>query len=420
MAILHDSKRTPGQPTAENRTFRRLLAASSVSMLGSHLTTIAYPLLVLRLTGSPFVTGCAVFAATAPSILVYIPAGALVDRWNPRRVMLISELGRGVAIATVVVTLALNKPMVFLLMVVAVVEGTLEVFSELAEQRYVRTLLNADQIPPALVGIEARSHFVVAAGRPLGGLLFGAAPILPFVADVASFICSILSLFRIKDAEPTSVPKRSSRRTMPSGSLLSDIRQGLCWIRNDRFARMAIISFSVGTLIFQALIIVFLSDAHARQLPGLAIGIVLAASGIGGALGSAVASRLLARVEYLWVPTQALIWVLGFCVLMLPVGQALPATAIIMATLGFTGAKGNIILSTHIARTADREIIARATSVARLVSSTACAVGPVIGGLLVQGFGTQHAMIYLFFFTPALIVLAALTPPANGPASARR
>ena len=397
MAILHDSKRTPGQPTAENRTFRRLLAASSVSMLGSHLTTIAYPLLVLRLTGSPFVTGCAVFAATAPSILVYIPAGALVDRWNPRRVMLISELGRGVAIATVVVTLALDKPMVFLLMVVAVVEGTLEVFSELAEQRYVRTLLKADQIPPALVSIEARSHFVVAAGRPLGGLLFGAAPILPFVADVASFICSILSLFRIKDAEPTSTPKRSSRRPMPSGSLLSDMRQGFCWIRNDRFARMAIISFSVGTLIFQALIIVFLSDAHARQLSGLTIGIVLAASGIGGALGSAVASRLLARVEYLWVPLQALIWVLGF-----------------------TGATGNIILSTHIARTADREIIARATSVARLVSSTACAIGPIIGGLLVQGFGPQHAMIYLFFFTPALIVLAALTPPANGPAPARR
>ena len=49
-------------------------------MLGSHVTTIAYPLLVLRLTGSPFTAGCVAFAATAPGILVHIPAGALADR----------------------------------------------------------------------------------------------------------------------------------------------------------------------------------------------------------------------------------------------------------------------------------------------------------------------------------------------------
>src|ERR1700744_1068300 len=84
-----------------NPIFRRLSAASSISALGSHITTIAYPLLVLRLTGSPFTTGCAVFAATAPGILAYIPAGALVDRWNPVRVMLLSEIGRGVAIGSV-------------------------------------------------------------------------------------------------------------------------------------------------------------------------------------------------------------------------------------------------------------------------------------------------------------------------------
>ena len=70
--------------TRENRTFRRLLGASSVSMLGSHVTTIAYPLLVLHLTGSPFTAGCAVFAATAPSMFAYIPAGALVDQVEPK------------------------------------------------------------------------------------------------------------------------------------------------------------------------------------------------------------------------------------------------------------------------------------------------------------------------------------------------
>lgn len=70
-------------------------------MLGSHVTTIAYPLLVLRLTGSPFEAGWVAFAATAPSILVHMPARALVDRWDPRQAMLMSEIDRGIAIAAV-------------------------------------------------------------------------------------------------------------------------------------------------------------------------------------------------------------------------------------------------------------------------------------------------------------------------------
>src|ERR1700722_17072686 len=123
VTIIGPERTSRAGSIAGNQTFRRLLGASSVSMLGSHVTTIAYPLLVLRLTGSPFTAGCAAFAATAPSVLVYIPAGALVDRWNPRRAMLLSELGRGLAIASVAVTLALGKPIVALLITVAVIEG---------------------------------------------------------------------------------------------------------------------------------------------------------------------------------------------------------------------------------------------------------------------------------------------------------
>jgi MFS family permease len=399
-----------------NRTFRRLLGASSVSMLGSHITTIAYPLLVLRLTGSPFTAGCVAFAANAPSVLVYIPAGALVDRWNPRRAMLLSEFGRGMAIATVVVTLALGKPMVALLLAVAVIEGVLEVFSGLAERRYVGSLVRPDQASSALVRLEARTHVVLVAGRPLGGLLFGIGPIFPFIADVVSFIYSVFTLIRIKvfkSAHEVMTPPR--RLTSRGGNLINEIRQGLRWIHEDNFARMAILSSSAGTLIFQALIMVFLGDAHGRQLSAPAIGMVLAASGVGGALGSMVASRLLARVGHLWIQIQASIWVLGFALLIYPVGRQFLFMAIIMAILGFTGALGNITLDTHLMRNVDKEMIARVTSVARLASFAACAIGPVVGGVLVQGFGVPHAMFCLFFLTLALPLLAALTPAARGP-----
>ena len=391
-----------------NRTFRRLLGASSISMLGSHVTTIAYPLLILDVTGSPLTAGCAVFAATAPSMFAYVPAGALVDRWNPRRVMLLSELGRGVAIGTVAVTLAFGNPIVALLMAVAVIEGVLEVFSGLAERRYVRSIVERDQISSALVRTEARAHVVLVAGRPLGGLLFGIGPIFPFLADFFSFACSATALFRMKDSNPTGEVTVPPHALIPKNSLINDIGRGLRWIIENRLARMAIISFSLGTLIFQALIMAFLGDAHGRHLPAFAIGIVLAASGVGGAVGSLVASRLPPKITY-WMPIQTVVWFSGFFFFLFPAGRNFFCTAIIMAILGFTGALGNIALDTHVMQNADQEMLARVISVGQLASFAACSIGPIVGGILTREFGNQLAMSYLFLFTLVPLTLSIYT-----------
>lgn len=398
-----------------NPTFRRLLGASSISMLGSHVTTIAYPLLVLRLTGSPFTAGCAAFAATAPSVLVYIPAGALVDRWNPRRAMLLSELGRGVAIASVAVTLALGKPSVALLIAVAAIEGALEVFSGLAERRYVGSFLEHDEVSSALVGMEAGTHVALVMGRPLGGLLFGIRPLFPFLADVASFIYSVITLTRVTDTKSSRVAANQPRRLTPdSGALLTEMRQGLRRIRDDRFAWVAMLSFSVGTLMFQALIMVFLGDARDLHLSPLAIGLVLAASGVGGALGSVAASRLLERISYPWIRIQMWVWIVGFGFLALPIGRHFLCIAIVMAVLGFTGALGNIALDTHLMHNVDKEMLGRVTSVGRLASFTACAIGPLLGGLLVQALKFPHALYFLFCCTPVLLLFSFLTPRESG------
>ncbi len=397
-------------PVGRDPAFRRLLRASSVSMLGSHVTSIAYPLLVLRLTSSPLEAGWVAFAAIAPSLLVHVPAGALVDRWDPRRAMLVSEIGRGIAIAAVAVTLAMGEPSVPLLTAAAVVEGVLEVFSTLAERRGVGSLVRRDQVPSALVRLEARTHVVLLAGRPLGGLLFGVEPILPFLVDVASFIYSVTALVRIKGRWPVGGKAEARREPTPGNRLSSDIGNGLSRLRADRFACAVIILFSAGTLIFQALIMVFLADAHAQKLSALAIGMVLAASGVGGALGSAATSQLLSRVRYPWIRLQTLAWFLGFAVLALLAGRQVILMATVMAILGFTGAMGNIELDTHLMRNFDKDMLARVTSVSRLMSLIACAIGPAFGGILVQEVGIKGALTCLFLITSALPLLAVIAP----------
>ncbi len=326
--------------------------------------------------------------------------------------MLLSELGRGVAIGSVAATLGFGKPMVPLLMAVAVIEGVLEVVSGLAERSCVGSIVRQDQVSSALARTEARTHVVLVAGRPLGGLLFGFGPIFPFLADAASFVYSVLVLFGLKDNELMGKAVEAPRVSPPADNLVTEIREGLHWIHEDKFARMAILSFSTGTLLFQALIMVFLGEAHSRQLSPLAIGMVLAASGVGGALGSVVAKRLLPRIGYAWVLIQTSIWVIGFAFLILPAGRQFLCTAIIMAILGLTGALGNIALDTHLMQ-ASQQMLARVTSASRLAAFAACGIGPILGGVLAQEFGAQRAMFYLFCFTPVLILFALFTPPAS-------
>ena len=91
--------------------------------------------------------------------------------------------------------------------------------------------------------------------------------------------------------------------------------------------------------------------------------------------------------------------------------------AAVMAILGFTGALGNIELDTHLMRDVEKDMLARVTSISRLMSLAACAIGPAFGGMLVQGLGVQGAVTCLFLITPVLPLLAAIVPSAAGPRS---
>jgi MFS family permease len=403
---------SPGVPTPADRdlTFRRLLGASTVSMLGSHMTTIAYPMLVLKLTGSPVVAGWVAFAAMAPSFAVYMPAGALIDRWDPRRTMLWSEVGRGVAISVVVITIFLRKTWVPLLIVAAVVEGILEVFSTLAERSCVGTVVERDQISSALVQMEGRTHAVLVVGRPLGGLLFGIDPMFPFLADVCTFIYSVSRLRKFRDGWAAGRTVGSYGEPRVNQHLGSDIWRGLAWLRDNRFAYIAIIIFSIGTFAFQALIMIFLADAHAERLSALSVGLVLAASGLGGTLGSVAASPLLKRAGYSWIKFQTLIWCLGFVVLWVSAGRPFLLMAAVMAVLGLTGALGNIELDTYLMKRVDRDMVARVTSISQLATFGACAVGPAVGGILVAEFGARPALFFLSIVMIPLVLLATVIP----------
>ncbi len=421
--------------TGQSQNLRRLLLGSSVSVLGSRVTTIAYPMLVLYLTGSPVAAGWVGFAATAPSILVYVPAGALVDRWNPRRTMLISEIGRGAAVAAVVAAICLGQVSVPLLIVLAVVEESLEVFSTLAERRYVGALVEPGQASWALARSEARTHLAVLAGRPLGGFLFGLAPVVPFVLDVVSFIVSASSLVSIRGRLSAWHPVPRPRPAMPhlahdaadkngkeavswlSGhraeteffKLGHEVWDGIIWIHRNRFVRAALPLASSTTLIAQALIMIFLAEAHKGHMSSLSVGVVLAASGVGGTIGSAAGSRIAKYTG--WLEGQLFIWAVPLIILAILNGRSLFWMAAAIFVFGFTGAVGNIQLNSYLMRQVSASKLARILSISQLISFGAFAFGAVLGGMLAQWCGARLGIWVLLILVMALAVISVRTLP---------
>ena len=142
-------------PLRRNRDFLLLWSGMAVSVVGSRISTIAYPLLVLGLTDSPARAGLVGFLATVPYLAFQLPAGGLVDRWNRKWIMIACDVGRGVALASIFLALWLDAITLAHIMGVAFVEGTLFVFYNLAQSAAVRNIVPVEQLPLALAQNEA-------------------------------------------------------------------------------------------------------------------------------------------------------------------------------------------------------------------------------------------------------------------------
>src|SRR5947199_4279456 len=110
-----------------------LWSGQIVSNIGTQVSQLAFPLLILALTGSAAQAGFAGALTTLPYVIFSLPAGALIDRWDRKRVMILCDAGRAVAMASIPVALALNSLTIWQIYLVATIEGTLFVFFNIAE-----------------------------------------------------------------------------------------------------------------------------------------------------------------------------------------------------------------------------------------------------------------------------------------------
>jgi len=388
-------------PLRRNRDFLLLWSGQVVSTLGTRITNLAYPLLVLALTNSPVSAGLVGFAQTLPFLVLFLPAGALVDRWDRKRVMLVADAGRAVALASVAVALAADRLTIPHLIAVAFVDGGLFVFFQIAESAALPHVVHPTQITTAVAQNQAREHAADLAGRPLGGLLFGVSHLLPFAADAVTYAVSFVSLLFIR---PAFQRPRERART----HLLAEIAEGIHWLWRQRLLRALVALIGATNLIHNALPLVVIVRAQQLGASPALIGVLFAFYGAGGVIGALVAPWVQRRVParliligslWLWAVQAGLLAIMPNA---LALGIAVGAGTLI-------GPVFNVVVSGYRYALAPDHLLARTQSTVRLVAWGTIPFGSLLAGVLAQRLGAVSALLTLGGLLLVVVVAATAT-----------
>jgi MFS family permease len=394
-------------PLRRNRDFQLLWIGQAASALGSRASTVAYPLLVLALTGSPADAGIVGFAATIPYLVLQLPAGVVVDRVDRRRTMMACDVGRLAALAGVAAAVATGHASLILLFVAALAEGCLTVVFNLAELSAIQLLVPSEQLEPALAQNEARVRGAGLAGQPLGGFLFGLGRAVPFAADAASYGISLVSLAAIR--RPLVAAETGERRHP-----WTEMVEGLRWLWRQPFLRSTTLIVAGSNGLFQAVILAVIVVAKAHGASPAVVGIILAGWGVGGLVGAAAAAWLGKRL-----PAAAVViganWVWAG---LLPVVALVPeplAIGTAGAGMAFVGPAWNVVLGSIEMRLTPPALLGRVQAVQMTAAFGAIPLGSLIGGFLLDRLGPEEAVWALAAAMFAIAVIATLTPSVRRP-----
>lgn len=382
-----------------NRDFVLLWSGQAVSSIGTQVSLLAFPLLILALTHSPALAGLLGAARMVPYLALSMPAGALVDRWNRKRVMIFCDLGRALAMGSIPVAWALGRLTIAQLFAATLIEGTLYVFFNLAETAALTRVVPKEQLAAATARNETLLSTSVTLGPLLCGILYSISQALPFLADSISYLASVVSLRFIRAEFQTE------RAASSAGGLLAEIREGLRWLWNHRLMRFLAVFVGGGLLIenaYMLVVIVLVQTMPGSPLPtSVTTGLVLAAGGVGSIAGSFAAEPITARYSFRQI-TLGVHWIWALLLPLYVIARTPWAlAAVTFAAYGITPIFFVAQYSYRLASIPDA-LIGRVNSVFRMVMYTGQTLGLPLAGVLLQWV---HADATILVLTGLLVVL---------------
>ncbi len=378
-------------PLLHHRDYMLLWSGEILSELGSQSSAVAYPLLILALTGSAAKAGVVGLAKWLPLTVFALPAGALADRVDRKRLMMACDAIRMGGAASIVVMLVISAPSYGQILAVAFVDGALFTTSYVCERGALRQVVPTEHVQGAVAQNEARAFAAGIVGPPLGGALFAIARTVPFIFDAITFLCSMtmISLTRAR-FQTTPFATLSARRT-----IRSDVSDGFAWLWKHPFFRTTSMLFALGNPVFTGLYLLAILLAKQHGASAATVGLMLAIVGLGGLLGALCAGMIRRAVSArtMIIGEQSL--VVGAALALLLVHDALLIGVLIAVAELVTPAVNSVVAGARVAAAPDH-LQGRVQAAATTATMSLGWLGPLAVGVCFERWGS----------TPTILILA--------------
>ncbi|MEH0554551.1 MFS transporter [Streptomyces sp. B21-101] len=419
------------QPARVHRDLRILWWVNGVDALGSQASGLVLPLLLLELGHGPGTAGSFAGVAALTGVvlgpLLAIPA----DRGRRRRLM--TGSAALAALATGALALAcLGRPALWVVVSLAMAERLCAVAYEAASRGALVRLATVEQLPRAAAGMQVGDQVSLIAGPALGGALFQLARPLPFLADALTYAAAALGVRAVRT--PLDTPAPAAAPHTPSGTValagiaagtgagtdtgrratwtdrLGAAKAGVATVAASPVLRLVLVWTSTAggalTLLFYTALFRLGGDAR-----GAAAGLVLAAAGATGLLGSLLAVplvrrlgavRLLALTAWLLpLPCGSLLWArgaIGWGAAFAGLSLLVPLITVVLSSAG--------VACTPVA------LQSRTASVLGSASALAAASAPPLAGVLVTAGNARTPALLCTALFAALALYTQLRAPA--------
>jgi DHA3 family tetracycline resistance protein-like MFS transporter len=387
-----------------HRDFRLLWIGMSVSLVGDGVFLIATAWSAYALWNAPAALSVVGIAMSLPTIACLLVGGAVSDRFDRRRVLVLSDAGRGVAIAALA-ALAFTHTLTFPALVAVVAVYSLGAgFFTPAFEAAVPALVPADDLPQA----NALDQFVrpIAmrlVGPALGGVIVGTGGAgLAFALDAGSFGASALAIAALR---PLPAADGATQTTLDA------VRTGLGFVRSRTWLWGTLVSAALAYLVFLGPTEVLLPYVVKNDLHGSALdlGIVLAAGGF-GAIGAAYVMaerghprRSMTFIYVAW--TAATLAVVGYAL-----GRSIPQLMLACLVFNALEAAGTIVWSTVKQRHVPAALLGRVSSLDWLISISLLPVSFALTGPAAAAVGARGTLAIAGVAGAALTLGALFLP----------
>ena len=399
MTVRSPDSRLPG-------AYWRQFAASGISNLGDGVNFAAMPLLAVSLTDDVRLIAAVSFAGMIPWLLLSLPAGVYIDRWNRRTVMVVADSIRAAVFLAIAALVAVDVFSIWALLSLMCVVGCCEVFFDMSAQAHLPSLVAPEQLQRAngmLYSAEVILNSFV--GLPVGAWLFVIASGVPFGINGASFAlaAALVATITPHGASTAANPDPTGDPTPARPHFVAELRTGMTWLWGHRSLRTLAILLGVTNMSLMFGESIFVKFAFRYLGVGArGYGILLAAMSVGAIVGGLVGDRIAARLGV----SASIIGAYAIFAVADVVRASFPNVVVVTGmsvAVALAGTVWNVITVSYRQRVIPADLFGRVNSAYRFIGTGSIALGALIGGQVAHLVGLRAP-----FFLGSLVTLVAL------------